>query len=202
MRTTVTTTILLLAALASSPALAQAQLTVVEPGQKIVELTGDFSFLSEAPVERIQGTAPGARGTVTTDPADLTLTRGTISLVVADMKTGNSTRDKHLRSKTWLDAKRHPRISFDIDGVDVVELTETDGVATAQLLAAGRMSLHGVTKQMQVPLTLKWKDTAVKVEMELDVALADFQVEGKKGIVGERVGETIRVAGILNGTVQ
>ena len=77
----------------------QAQLTLDEGGEKTIQFAGEFVFLSEAPVETIEGTAVGATGEISTDTSDLTKTRGVITVLVASMKTGNKKRDKHLSSK-------------------------------------------------------------------------------------------------------
>ena len=95
-----------------TPLVAQAQLSVPEPGIKEIEFTGDFVFLSDAPVETIEGTVPGAKGRITTNTEDLSQTSGTISVPVMGMKTGNKKRDKHVVGKHWLEAKKYPEITF------------------------------------------------------------------------------------------
>ncbi len=74
--------VLIAAMLALTPLVAHAQLSVADPGVKELEFTGDFVFLSEAPVETIEGTVPGAKGHVTTNTEDLSQTTGTISVPV------------------------------------------------------------------------------------------------------------------------
>ena len=72
----------------------------------------------------------------------------------------------------------------------------------AELEATGQFSLHGQTKEMTIPLTLKWKGDKVKVSAEFEVALADYAVAGTKGVVGERVGTSIKLTANLTGSVQ
>src|SRR5258705_7536077 len=76
--------------------------------RKALELQGEFQFLSEAPIERIHGTAAGA-GVVVTDLADLSRTSGAVSVPVATMKTGSPIRDQHLHGESWLDSASHPK---------------------------------------------------------------------------------------------
>ncbi len=188
--------------LALTPAVSHAQLSVADPGVKELEFTGDFVFLSEAPVETIEGTAPGAKGRVTTNTEDLSQTSGTISVPVMGMKTGNKTRDKHVVGKHWLEAKIYPEITFEIQSVNVVSIDDAAEVKVAELEATGLFSLHGQAKEMMIPLTLKWKGDAVKVSADFEVALADYAVKGKKGVVGERVGTSIKLTANLTGSVQ
>ncbi len=195
--------VLLIAVLvAMTPGLAQAQLSVSDPGVKQLEFIGDFVFLSEAPVETIEGTVPGAKGHITTNTEDLSQTSGKISVPVKGMKTGNKTRDKHVVGKHWLEAKKYPEITFSIKSVNVVSIDDGAEVKVAELEANGQFSLHGQTKEMTIPLTLKWKGDKVKVSAEFEVALADYAVAGKKGVVGERVGTSIKLTANLTGSVQ
>ncbi len=195
--------VLLIAVLvAMTPALAEAQLNVADPGVKELEFTGDFIFLSEAPVETIEGTLSGAKGRIITNTEDLTQTSGTISVPVEGMKTGNKTRDKHVVGKLWLEAKKYPEITFEIQSVKVGTIDDAAEVKVAELDATGLFSLHGQTKEMTIPLTLKWKGDRVKVSAQFELALADYAVKGKKGVVGERVGASIELTANLTGTVQ
>jgi len=184
-----------------STSTAFAQLKVDDPGSKKLQVQGDFVFLSEAPVETIEGTAPGATGEFTTDTTDLTKTRGTLSVPVAGMKTGNKKRDKHLASKNWLDAKTYPKISFEITAVKVNNIDNKAAVKVAEIEATGQFSLHGVTREVTVPLAIKWKGDAVKVIANFAISLSDFDIQGAKGVVGERVGETITLSANLTGSV-
>ena len=187
---------------AMTPVVSHAQLSVADPGVKELEFSGDFVFLSEAPVETIEGTVPGAKGHVTTNTEDLSQTSGTISVPVEGMKTGNKTRDKHVVGKHRLEAKKYPEITFEILSVNVVSIDDSAEVKVAELEATGQFSLHGQTKEMTIPLTLKWKGDKVKVSAEFEVALADYAVAGKKGVVGERVGTSIKLTANLTGSVQ
>lgn len=185
-----------------TPVVSHAQLSLADAGVKELEFEGDFIFLSEAPVETIEGTVPGAKGNVTTNTEDLSQTSGTISVPVKGMKTGNKTRDKHVVGKQWLEAKKYPEITFEIGSVQVVTIDDAAEVKVAELEATGQFSLHGQTKEMTIPLTLKWKGDKVKVSAEFEVALADYAVKGKKGVVGKRVGTSIKLTANLTGAVQ
>lgn len=204
-----------LAALALSvTAPATAQLGVRATGSKTVTLSdrvgkNQFTWTSDAPLEKIKGTAEGVSGSFTIDPKNLAGLRGTISAQVATMKTGNGTRDEHLRGAQWLDAARHPQISFTIASVSNVRVTGNKATATA----TGTFSMHGVTRQMSIPFTITWLDESaatqkrapgdlVMVEASFTVALKDFKVAGSQGLVGSKVGETIAITAKLFGSTK
>ena len=88
-------------------------------GEKIVTMNdkvnkNQFIWVSDAPLENTRGSSEGVAGTLTMDTRDLSKIRGTITTQVSTMKSGNDTRDHHLKSAEWLDAAHFPLISFTI----------------------------------------------------------------------------------------
>lgn len=189
-------------------------LSVSASGTKKVTLNdavgkNQFTWISEAPLEKIKGTAEGVTGSITLDPKNLSTLRGTISAKVATMKSGNATRDGHLQSAQWLDAGKYPTISFTINSVSNVKVSGNSATGTA----TGNFTLHGVTKSMSIPFKLTYIDESAKtrqrapgdlvsITADFDVALANFNVTGAKGIVGSKVGEKIDVTAQLFGSAQ
>lgn len=166
-----------------------------------LEAKGQLRFSSDAPLEKIFGTAPGA-GALTIDFADLTQTRGTITVPVKEMKTGNDMRDSHLRSDQWLDEAKFPTITYVIETAKVVEQTAKGDVKIAKLETTGKFTLHGVTTALTIPVTIKSKGAKTKITTTFIVKLADYQIKGKDGVVGKKVGESIDIKGSLKGVAQ
>ncbi len=194
-----------------TPLLVAAALFVASPasaqifdgdGTVEVSVAGDFVWLSDAPVEKIQGTAKGAKGKISTLATDISKTTGTVSVPVENMETGNGLRDKHLKGSDWLDAKAHPEIVFTITGLDDVKTEVKGDVKIATGKAQGTIKIHGKEKAISVPITAKVKGDKVKVSMKFEVALADFAIEGSRGAVGKKVGETISIEGTLTGSAK
>jgi polyisoprenoid-binding protein YceI len=192
---------------------AQAQaLGVSASGTKTVTLRdgvgkNQFTWKSDAPLEKIKGTAEGVSGTLTFDPKNLSTIRGTISAKVATMKSGNTTRDGHLRSAQWLDASKYPDIIFKVTSVSGIKVNGNNATGTA----TGSFTLHGVTKTVSVPFKLSYIDESAKtrargagdlvsITADFDIALADFNVAGTKGTVGSKVGEKIHITAQLFGS--
>jgi polyisoprenoid-binding protein YceI len=164
-------------------------------------LKGQMKFVSDAPVEKIVGSADGAAA-LDINLQDLTKITGKITVPVASMKTGNDIRDDHLKSDQWLDAKAHPEIVFEVASV-VAEPVQTKGeVKSAELKVTGKFTLHGVTTDLTAPATIKWKGNKVKISTKFNIKLADYKVKGKEGIVGQKVGETIACEATLKGVAQ
>jgi len=164
---------------------------------------GQFKFTSKAPKEDIFGTATG-KADLTIDTSNLTGIKGTITVPVKSMKTGNDSRDEHLRGSDWLDAGKHPNITFTITSAALDgDVTEKGGVKSAKLKVTGKFTLHGVTTTLTAPATIKWKsDNKAKITTQFKIKLADYKVSGKDGVIGSKVGSTITCQASLTGTVQ
>ncbi len=166
------------------------------------DLKGQFKFTSNAPKEDIFGTADGS-AQLTVDLNDLTTLKGTITVPVASMKTGNEVRDEHMQSPDWLDAKGHPNITFEVISVTASPATEKDGFKESTLQVKGKFTLRGVTTELTAPATLKWKDDGkAKITTQFTLKLADYKVVGKNGVVGSKVGESIKCEATLTGSLK
>lgn len=167
-----------------------------------------IAFLSDAPMEKINGTADGVSGSFTLDPANLEATKGTIEVKVKSMTTVNSKRDDHMYSDVWLGADKYPTITYEIQSLKDIKVTTQDGRSTAMATAVGTFTMHGVTKPLTATVTLTYLPESaetkkratgnlVMVNTQFNVALKDYKVEGKSGVVGSAVGETIQVSASL-----
>jgi len=67
--------------------------------------------------------------------------------------TNNETRDKHLRSEDFFDVVRFPLIDFESTKIDV-KREVVGGQKKTLFLVTGDLSMHGKTKQIEIPLDL------------------------------------------------
>jgi len=160
------------------------------------------TFVSDAPAEKITGTADGVSGTFMLDASNLEATKGKIEVAVKSMTTAMSKRDEHMYSASWLGADEFPTIAFSLEGLKDIKATMVDGRYQAKAMATGQFTLHGVTKPITAEIILTYlpasTETAkrapgnlVLVNARFMIALKDFNVVGKAGVVGKSVGETI-----------
>ncbi|MEY3386454.1 MAG: hypothetical protein RIR53_1265 [Bacteroidota bacterium] len=167
-----------------------------------------IEFVSDAPMEKINGNADGLDGSFNLDASNLEATTGTISVKVMTMKTANSKRDEHMYDAMWLDAAKYPTISFDVKSLKDVKVTTKDGRSVVTATAVGSFTCHGVTKQSSASITITYLPESAEtkkrasgnlamIEASFKVALADHNITGKAGVVGKSVGETIAVAAKL-----
>ena len=169
------------------------------------------SFTSEAPLEAFVGTSNKITGYINFDPKNPKKGgHGKLSLDVASFSTGIPLRDEHLRGPDWLDADKYPEITFNITKVKKIkEVKSSKGVKTFEVTLAGDFTLHGKTKNIEVPGTFTYMKESDMTKMQLhgpgnllvartkfSVKLSDYGVPSNKfkAIMGSKVGETIEIA--------
>lgn len=181
----------------------------VSGGQKTFKVNdavgkANIVFNSDAPLEKIKGTADDITGEFKLDPTNLEATTGRIVVKVASMSTAISKRDEHMRSGDWLDAAKYPTIVFDVQKLTNVRVENRGGRRTAVAKAIGTFTLHGVTKSLEADVTITYlpesaetkkraSGDVVSIKADFNVALKDYQITGRSGIVGSKVGEVIQV---------
>jgi len=167
------------------------------------DFKGKFKFTVDGPKEAIFGTAAG-QASLSGDIADITSIKGSITVTVKTMETGNTVRDEHLRSPDWLDEAKYPTIVFDVESVALDgAISEEKGMKTAKVKVKGKFTLRGFTKPMTTDATLKWKaDGRAKISTSFTIALADFQIEKPGNDYAKLVGDDVACEAILAGRLQ
>ncbi len=202
----------------SLPMFAGTTVSVIS-GKKTVKLNdavGDniIKFLSTAPVENIEGNAKEVQGKCILDGDNLENSSGNISLQVLSMKTGLTKRDEHMYAKDWLDAANYPTISFDLKKLADIKISKSDnGTAEFTAIADGSFTMHGIAKTMKASINIKYVSESdatrkkaagdfVMIKASFKVPLKDFNIAGKQGIIGSKVGENIEITANLFGSTK
>jgi polyisoprenoid-binding protein YceI len=156
------------------------------------DLIGQARFISDAPIERVEGTGE-IKGSMSVNLKDLSSLKASLKIPVTSMKTGNDTRDEHLRDKDWLDAAHCPNINFDIQKVQVVKSQTKDNISEHQLEINAMIEMHCEKKEVNVSATLKIKDQMLRISSHLSIELIDFKVKGRSGMIPEKVSNHIDI---------
>ena len=80
-----------------------------------------------------------------------------VTIDVASVDTKNERRDTHLRSADFFDAEGHPHMTF--------ESTSVRSAGANQLIARGNLTIKGITREVELPITLLWVK-AIPAEMQ------------------------------------
>ena len=109
-------------------------------------------FKMDAPLEAISGNATGISGTVTFDPENPAATKGKIVVATSSMHVPNSMQQQHMLGSQWMDAAKHPEISF--EARELKNVKTAGDTTTAD--AVGTFSLKGKSQEMTVPVKLTY----------------------------------------------
>ena len=140
------------------------------------------SFISDAPFEKIVGLASGLDATVMLNVNDITQKpMGKVLVPIKSIKTGIDLRDEHLRSENWLNAGKYPYAEFQLTGIKNPSSQKLNDGQRVNATLVGKFSVHGVTKNIEVPATLIYfkesEKTKAKAPGNLLVANADFNIK-------------------------
>ena len=123
-------------------------------------------------------------GTVVYDKADPSKSTFTFEVKTDNVDTDNDKRDAHLKSPDFFDAKQFPTITFKSKSVkgegDMLQVT-------------GDLNLHGVTKEITVPIKKTGETDTGKMgyrtgwEAQVDLKRSDFGMTGMQGPIGDDV---------------
>lgn len=168
-----------------------------------------IKFVSEMPLEKINGLSEGVKGSFTMDVQKPEDTKGSIIVDVKSMKTGNGMRDEHMYAEDWLNAETYGTITYNIKSLkDVKVESNAGGKVQLTATAIGDFTLHGTTKPLNATVTITYltesTDTKkiaagdlILVKTNFTVPMLDYGVKGKAGIVGKKVNDKIEINATL-----
>jgi polyisoprenoid-binding protein YceI len=155
-------------------------------------------FKTDAPLESINGVATVISGKVTFDPDNPGAVKGKIIVQASSLHLGNPMQKEHLHGDKWLDVAKYPEIIFEVESAKNVK---TQGnVTTADV--TGKMSLHGMTKTITVPVKMTFLKDKLKARTGKDgdllVIRADLKIKRSEfginpGQMEEKVSDDIEL---------
>ena len=114
------------------------------------------------------------------DPTTKELKSISAEVDVTTFDSGNSNRDSH--AMEVIDALTYPEVTFMSTGITQV----ADSVRVA-----GKLTFHGVTRDIVVPGELAWSQNRLDVHGQFDISLTEFKVE-RPSLLLIPVGDAVR----------
>ena len=161
----------LLSSQAATPPVTRLQEYAVDAGHSIVEFSIGFAF------SRVKGRFTHSKGTILYD--SIAPANSSVSIVIESksLDTGWPHRDEHLRTSDFFDVEKYPTIVFQ---------SERMTRAPKGWIADGKLSMHGVTRQVSIPFRLTQQPTRsaesnwmiLNAEGALRLARGDFNIFG------------------------
>jgi polyisoprenoid-binding protein YceI len=110
---------------------------------------------------------------------------GTITVDLRQLTTGIGMRDRHVKSPSILDVEAYPRAEFVLRGTeteagDAAVGRESEGVPA---MAHGTLTLHGVAREIDIPVQLRWQQAQLRVRGSFTIQLADYGIPRPRRLV-------------------
>ena len=160
--------LLLLSGFLSPPAFAEPQRFRLSPAESQItsKITDPFGKVVNGTFRLSQGEASG-------DPARL-LESASVTVVIeaASYNSNIRLRDPDVQEYYW-EVKQHPVIRF--TGA-VIEKAEGASKEVWQITVRGRLDLHGVQKEIVVPMRLLFQQNKLVAQGSFRVSLADYKI--------------------------
>jgi polyisoprenoid-binding protein YceI len=139
--------------------------------------SAELWFDAKASLGAFRGITKVARGQMT-GGATLASVSGYVEMQAASLSTDNGMRDKDMR-KT-LEVEKFPVIRFDLDSVGV----RTQTPDSAQIDLIGRMTIHGVTRPLRIPASMRRTGNDLRVTGGCELFLPAYGVTRLKRMLG------------------
>lgn len=106
-------------------------------------------------------------GDVVVDPKDPATAKVRVTIEAASIDTGIGMRDNHLRSSDFFDVERFPTVTFESQRVEM---------AGRRATVTGRLTIHGVTREIVAPVDVQMSETALVATGELVLNRNDYGI--------------------------
>lgn len=124
------------------------------------------------------GRTPNVSGSLTLDGRKISDVE--VEVDMTTLESDDSRRDGQLRTR-GLETSEFPTATFALTDPIELDTEPTDGT-TLTATAAGELALHGVTREVEVPVEAQLVDDTIAVTGSLDVALADYDITAPTGL--------------------
>jgi polyisoprenoid-binding protein YceI len=159
-------------------------------------------FISQAPIEAIEGVANRFSGYVSFDTAQAGLgLKSTINVPANALDTGMALRNSHLYGRDWLNAQQYPNIQFTL--ASTPQKVTKKGQDTWVVNAVGTFTMKGRSKKITVPVTMqRLSDNKLSVKSRFSIKLSDFGIHGPSAMnyIGVKVANDVNLEINLVGT--
>lgn len=128
-------------------------------------------------ISKTKGTFGDVTGSLVYDEQEIAKSSVEVTINVASISTDNEDRDKHLMSPDFFDAEKYPVITFKSTQIKKAK----DG-----FIAVGDFTIHGVTKQIELPFMITgivndpWGNTKLGAEAETLIDRRDYGLTWSK----------------------
>jgi polyisoprenoid-binding protein YceI len=143
----------------------------------------EVTFRATSRLMNADGRFQRLSGDIVLDIKDFSTAKVTLSIEAGSIDTGIGMRDNHLRSEDFLDIRKFPTITFESQRV------EGSG---RRANVVGQLTIHGVTREVAVPLDVSMSDIALVASGEFVINRRDYGIVYQSFL--NPVGDDVRVS--------
>ena len=144
----------------------------------------EVSFVSNAPLERIEATNTASEGVLELDARAFA-----IKVPIKDFLGFNSPLQREHFNENYLVSRTFPYATFTGRIIETIDLTM---VGTYTVRAKGQLTIHGVAMERIVPCKLVVATDGVRVTTDMDVLLTDHAIRVPR-IVNQKIAPVVSV---------
>jgi polyisoprenoid-binding protein YceI len=151
-------------------------------GQKYVSEKSLVSFYSHAPIEDIAAKNAKASSIFNVATGDIVF-----SIPIKDFEFAKSLMKEHFNEK-YMDSEKLPKSTFQgkITGF------QANAAGVQQAKATGKLTIHGITKDIDVPGTVEFANGKVIVKSAIVVKLEDYEIK-RPQLLWQNIAEQVEV---------
>ncbi|MBN7814890.1 YceI family protein [Algoriphagus pacificus] len=149
--------------------------------------TGQVSFYSDAPLEDIEAVNKAAAGIINGDNNEIA-----VQMRITDFEFPNKLMQEHF-NENYLESEKYPTAVFK---GKIKEAIDVKAAGTYAATAVGTMTIHGVTKSVNIPGTIVSNGNQLKLDFKFPVKLEDYKVDIPT-IVFNKIAEVVEVTGSM-----
>lgn len=136
-------------------------------GQKYVAEKSSITFFSDAAIEDITANNKKASSIFNTATSDIVF-----SIPIAEFQFEKSLMQEHFNEK-YMESDKYPKSTFQ----GKVMGFNPDANSPYEAKATGKLTIHGVTKDVEIPGTIEKQGNNLVMKSKFIVKLADYKIE-------------------------
>jgi polyisoprenoid-binding protein YceI len=146
--------------------------------QKYMTRTGKISFFSSTPVENIEAFNNEVASVLDAKSGDLVF-----QVPIKSFKFEKALMQEHF-NENYMESDKYPKAEFKGKVADISKVNfSKDG--TYNVTTSGKLTIHGVTKDVSIPGTITVKGKQVTANSEFKVKTADYNISIPKLVEGK-----------------
>lgn len=153
--------------------------------QKYYTKTGEITFTSKAPLEKIE-----AENNTATCVIDAATGKMQMAVLIKAFKFEKALMQEHF-NENYMESSKYPKAKFSgqIKNISAVDF-DKDG--TYEISVAGKLTIHGVTKSIAEKGKIIIKNGKIQAKCAFTVALADYNIKIPK-VVKDNIAKTVSI---------